>query len=128
MEEGIKYTEEVSNESLQETWLEMLRKYDKEGMFSLHVTLSKYKPSLTGNNTVEFSYDNKAQYDSIMAEKQEMLGFLRSRLRNDLLQLKLTAAERKDQKAYTPTEKLEKMMEGNPNINRLRNNLDLELI
>ena len=119
--------EDVIEAKFQEAWLEMIKNYEKIGRISLYSSLSKYKPTLTEGLEVELTYDNTAQLKLINSEKQSILEQLRNALRNDRLKLKLVISSGSYQKAYTQKEKLEKMIEKNPDINLLKDKLDLDL-
>ena len=71
--------------------------------------------------------DNTAQLQKINNEKSFILEHLRDALKNDQIKLKLVLSKGGYQKAYTQVEKLEKMIEKNPDINLLKDKLDLDL-
>ena len=119
--------EEINQEQLDRAWNSMVGIYQEKGRMSFYTTLTKYKPVLTDGPTVEITYDNKAQLQSINSEKGAILDYLRSTLRNDLISLSTVISDEEYQKPYTPAEKLEKLIEKNPNINLLKNKLDLDL-
>ena len=123
----VKNTETITEEKLASSWKELLKYYDSKGEISLYATLSKYEPKVVDENHIEIIYDNKSQYQAINFEKSEILVRLRKELNNDGLQLKLTISDKKYQRAYTPSEKLEKMIEKNPSINSLKEKLDLDI-
>ena len=119
--------EEINQDLLDRAWNSMVKTYQEKGRMSFYSTLTKYKPVLTDGPAVEVTYDNKAQLQSINTEKGNMLEYLRSTLKNDLLTIETIISDAEYQKPYTPAEKLEKLIEKNPNINLLKNKLDLDL-
>jgi DNA polymerase III subunit gamma/tau len=69
------------------------------------------------------------QKDHIIEQKPQMLSFIRKSLNNYALNFTVVIKENKKvQKAYLPAEKFQKMMEKNPDIEKLKNDLDLDLI
>jgi len=126
-EQIVKYKEAVTQEKLSEGWKKLLHDFDNKGRMMLYATLSKYPPKVIDNDHIEITYDNKAQAEAIRKEKTGILEILRAELKNDLLKLKLTISDQVHQRAYTDSEKLEKMIEKNPNISLLKNKLDLDL-
>ena len=56
-----------------------------------------------------------------------MLEILRANLKNDEVKIIPVISSEEYQKPYTPAEKLEQLIEKNPNINLLKNKLDLDL-
>jgi hypothetical protein len=68
------------------------------------------------------------QENFLLQKKTELMNFLRSKLSNNLLQLKTTVNETKTQDIlYTPSEKFAKLSEENPELKRLREVLDLDI-
>jgi DNA polymerase III subunit gamma/tau len=69
------------------------------------------------------------QKDHIIEQKPQMLHFIRKNLNNYALNFTVSIKESKVvQKAYLPAEKFQKMVEKNPDIEKLKNDLDLDLI
>lgn len=120
-------SEEVIDLKFQEAWQSLIKVYEDKGKISLFSSLSKYKPRLTENLEAEVTYDNTAQLHAINKERSTILEHLRNALKNDRIKLKLVVSEGRYQKAYTQAEKLEKMIEKNPDINLLKDTLDLDL-
>ncbi|MCX6232558.1 MAG: DNA polymerase III subunit gamma/tau [Bacteroidetes bacterium] len=95
---------------------------------SLYVTLSKNKPTII-ENTINLTIDNKIQETEIKHKKGEMLEFLRMKSGNKALQIEtqIIAIEKANDIAYTDNDKFKKMAEKNPDIIRLKDELNLEL-
>lgn len=123
----IRFKDKINEEKFRESWKSLMDDYDKQGKISLKTSLSKYDPILHEDHQIEITYDNKSQAEAIQAERLKILEKLRKELRNDLLQLKLVKSKQTDKKAYTASEKLEKLIEKNPSIDLLKNKLDLDL-
>ncbi|MBP6977787.1 MAG: DNA polymerase III subunit gamma/tau [Lentimicrobiaceae bacterium] len=95
---------------------------------NFHSTLTKRKPLLQDDFTIELTIDNKVQEVELNDKKQELLGFLRTRLKND--QIRISArihANSQDQRPYTPLEKYKKMTEKNPDLAHFKDQLGLEI-
>ncbi len=130
-EEGetiVRFKEAVNADKLTSSWNKLKKKYQSEGRMNLYTTLSTYEAQVVDDDHVVVTYDNESQAEIISREKQNILDFLRQDLKNDLLQLKLSISDKPYQKAFTDAEKLKKMIEKNPNINELKDRLDLDLM
>lgn len=80
-------------------------------------------------NTFEFKLQNKVKYDVFYEVKQEFLDFLRSKLENYEIQAEaIITAELTKAKPRTEQEKFEIMAAKNPNLNKLKEELGLDLI
>ena len=95
----------------------------------LYVTLSKNKAILKENNTIELSIDNKVQEEEIRTRKPEILEFLRKGTNNFSVQLEtvIVQTNEKEKILYTDTDKFEKMVEKNPDLQKLKDDLNLEI-
>lgn len=95
---------------------------------NFYSTLTKRKPLLQSDFTVELTIDNKVQEDELNDKKQEMMGFLRTRLKNDLIQLRtIVSANSTEQKPYTPSEKYRQLAGKNPELIKFKDQLGLEI-
>ncbi len=91
--------------------------------------MNTHKPQTGGNNIIEITVDNVIQKESIFEQKPEILSFLRKNLNNYAINLEVKITDNpKIHKAYLPAEKFQKMVEKNPDVERLKNDLDLDLI
>ena len=95
---------------------------------NFYSTLTKRKPALRKDHTIELIIDNKVQEDELNDKKQEMMGFLRTRLKNDQIQLKtIISANSTEQKPYTPHEKYKQLAGKNPELIKFKDQLGLEI-
>lgn len=95
---------------------------------SFHAILTKSIPYLKENFNIVLDIDNSMEEASLNIEKGELLDYLRKQLQNSTVQLSTNinyVAETK--KLYTQREKFMHMAEKNPSINKLRQQLDLEI-
>jgi DNA polymerase-3 subunit gamma/tau len=116
-------------EQLHLHWKGYAEKINKKGKVYLFSTLTKMLPLLRENFTVELSIENKTQEEELSLEKSELLTYLREKLNNYSIQLKTVMVELKEaQRLYTPFDKYKHMAEKNENLNKLKQQLDLEIL
>jgi len=93
-------------------------------------TLTSKDPKLEEDNTVSFIIDNNLQEEKINEIKNELIGFLKTELRNSFIELKLIISdkEKENNKLYTAEDKYKHMLSKNEKLNNLKQefNLDLE--
>jgi DNA polymerase III subunit gamma/tau len=104
-------------------------KVQQEGRKQLGASLNKHTPLLKENFIIEIPVDNAIQAADIKASRVELLGYMKTQLKNNAIQIQSRVVEEKELKdtAYTPTEKYNKMVEKNPDLNQLRQQFDLDL-
>jgi len=120
-----KLSEPFSQEELEAAWAHFSETLTKCNPI-LYTTLSRRKPVLKDESTIEFMFDNKVQEDEI--RKTTLLAYLRRHLRNDHIQLvTLLNHDHSDLKPYTPAEKYKKMAGKNPDLQKLRDKLELDI-
>jgi hypothetical protein len=91
--------------------------------------LTKKIPELKEEFKLLLTLDNKVLEREMKDRMQELHSHLRSILKNDmiLLMTKVATVEQQDKEAYFPDEIYKKMVEKNPEIKNLRDQLDLEI-
>lgn len=95
---------------------------------NLQTTLTKHKPILKEKYQIELVLENHVQEDEINLKKNDLISFLRKRLKNDLILIStVIQKDTSESKPYTPMEKFNKMAEKNPALRKLKNQLDLEI-
>jgi len=118
----------ITQSELERVWNDFSEIVQKAGKHSLYSTLMKKKPLLKGNNEVELIIENSVQNKEFIAERESLLEFLRTNLHNNMInvgvKIETTETERKP---YTSIEKFKRMAEKNPSIDKLRQQLDLDL-
>jgi DNA polymerase III subunit gamma/tau len=116
-----------SSQDFESAWKEMAERVKAEGKMQLYSTLIRRNPEIQGNQ-VKLVIDNKVQQEELVFEKGNILGFLREKLKNHLLQLdiEISAQEEKSSTPYTDIDKFRRMAEKNPNLLELKNNLGLD--
>ena len=89
--------------------------------------LSK-EPIVKEDNTVEVTLDNKALEDEFNNEKADLLACLRAELGNNNIRLTYNITKTETlKKLYTNRDKYLRMAEKNPNLQKLRERLDLDI-
>ncbi len=120
--------EEVTEAGLQEAWAQYVAKLDKTGRKIMASTLGIDIPRLLNGHTIWIQLPNSTMKKEIEREQSSLLEYLRDKLQNYDLVLKITINEEKNQQfAYTPEEKYEKLRAKNPAIDMLRKEFDLDL-
>ncbi len=94
---------------------------------NLFSTLTKHKLEINGN-IITLPVDNKVQADLIKEKKADLLGFFREKLNNYQIQLETKVTEAAtSNKPYTAHDKYDKMVEKNPALKNLKDQLSLEI-
>ncbi len=94
----------------------------------LYSTLKSSRPLLQAGWTIAFALSNKVLEDELNTRKTELMEFLRLRLNNFKIQLQTSISEvQVSHKPYTDKEKFALMAERNPDLRKLREELDLEI-
>ncbi|TVQ08381.1 MAG: DNA polymerase III subunit gamma/tau [Bacteroidetes bacterium] len=128
LEQEDKPEESFSENDLLDVWDKLKENY-KISSVSIFTALNTHPPVLIDDITIEMGVDNLVQQDNIFEQKPQILSFLRKNLNNYAINFQVRIKEnRKVQKAYLPAEKFQKMVDKNPDLERLKNDLDLDLI
>lgn len=118
--------DEVRPEQFASAWKNLAESYEKES-HALFLAMTKYEPLLNKDGLIVVFLDNAIQEDIIAERKIDLLSKLRKALNNYGLQMETRIKENGfQQKAYLPREKLQKLLEKNPMIGRLKKELDLD--
>jgi DNA polymerase-3 subunit gamma/tau len=112
-----------------EVWVQYAELAEKAGRHSMASTLLARKPILKENFLIELCIDNQVQENEMRAERTELLTYLRSRLNNYKIDIetsiKLMPAE--ERKYFTQKEKFYRLAELYPVLNKLKQQLDLDI-
>ncbi len=113
-------------EQMLEAWNKIAEPYKADSL-GLYLAMTKNKPLLGDDNIVLVTTDNVIQADLVKKRKPELLSKLRKAMGNYTVDIKTTINKLVTaEKAYLPTEKLEKLIEKNPAIDKLRDALKLD--
>ena len=117
-----------TQEELKEAWKKYYFKLTDLGEKSVASVLVADEPTLSGKFDILFSLPNNLMFEQLEKIKPKLLRFLRERLNNYGINIKLSVNETIEKKfAYTPQEKFEKLQEINPLIDKLRITFQLDL-
>lgn len=112
---------------LLQVWKELAATFMDDSR-SLYVAMTKHEPALKGS-TIHLDVDNAIQADEVSERKIVLLNHLRRELNNYAIRIEVSILENNhNQKAYLPKEKLQKLIEKNPDIERLTKDLDLDIL
>ncbi len=119
----------VDETSMLHAWKEMAEHFNRKGRISLFASLTKNQPTIDENGEITLLLDNLSQEETITGYKTEMLSMLRNNLEAPHLTLK-TVVDKKNisKKAYTTKEKFDELAKKNPSIQKLKDDLNLELL
>ena len=110
-----------------DAWKEMNSMFLKMGKTNLSLALTSNTPNLSDNFLIEITLSNTSQIELIQEEKMNLLGFLRKRLNNDLIDLIPKVIQSNTENTpYTNSDKYKKMYEQNKNLAILGQKLGLD--
>ena len=98
-----------------------------ENQPSLQSVLKENRPKLMNNTEVVFKLYNEAQDKDLKDHGEALLMKLRTQLNNYKLKLKTIIVETQAFKAAGPIDKYNRMVEKNPNLKKLKEQLNLEI-
>ena len=119
--------DEFSEQHLQKIWIERVNLLfqGKPGILS---SLTKHKPILKEDLTIELKLDGKHQLEQLQENRSVLIEAIRKDLNNFSVQLETPVEEIiVSKKAYTPKEIYQSMVVENPNLEILREQLGLDL-
>ncbi|WP_072992458.1 DNA polymerase III subunit gamma/tau [Pseudozobellia thermophila] len=117
-----------TEEEMQRHWADFVNEIDAKGRKILASNLSSDVPKLLQDTTIWIELPNSTMKKEIEREQYDLMEYLKSKLNNHFINLKITVNEETAKKfAFTPEEKYEKLREKNPAIDLLRQTFDLDL-
>lgn len=118
----------ISESTLMDAWDEYAELLKNNGNMSLGSIMTARKPVLKNETELILQIDSSHAEPIVQAGKAELLAFLRERVNNFALQMEYILVKTPNlRKAYTSDEKFKKMAEKNPNLETLRQRLDLDI-
>ncbi len=127
-ENGLKKAKEsFSYEQLLDAWKAIAASYKQESL-ALFMAMTGDKPKLSGEHLLIIRVDNAIQQDLVSEKKPEILTGLHKALKNNYIDIKTEIKEKRGRKkAYLPAEKLRELINKNPDIKKLKDELGLDL-
>lgn len=117
-----------TEEEMQKHWADFVDILDNAGRKILASNLHSDVPKLTDNFTIWIELPNGTMKKEIEREKYDLMEYLKLKLHNHFIQLRITVNEATAKKfAFTPEEKYQKLREKNPAIDLLRKEFDLDI-
>ncbi|SHF46126.1 DNA polymerase-3 subunit gamma/tau [Arenibacter palladensis] len=117
-----------TEEEMQKHWADFVDILDNDGRKILASNLHSDVPKLTDNFTIWIELPNGTMKKEIEREKYDLMEYLKLKLNNHFIQLRITVNEATAKKfAFTPEEKYMKLREKNPAIDLLRKEFDLDI-
>jgi len=101
----------------------------KEDSSLLYSALTSYKPVLQADNVLLITVGNTVLEKELNDRRNMLLEFLRDELKNDFITMQVTVTEQPTEikKYMTDRDKLDAMAAQNPNVKKLKDQLNLEL-
>ncbi len=129
--ESAPYKEQNESFSI-ELFEESLVRYaeSRKGESALYYSaLTSYKPVLQADNVLLITVENTVLAKEFNDRRNALLEYLRKELKNDFITTKVVVTEQPSEtrKYMNDREKLDAMASQNPNVNKLRDQLNLEL-
>lgn len=120
--------QEFTNNDLVVAWNKLADKMSEE-QIHLAQTLKSHQPVLDKNgSTILVTVHNNIQEKRIQEEQELIMGHLKNSLKNDAINISIVVDETvQEKKYYTNSEKLQMMIQKNPDLNFLRKKFDLDL-
>ncbi len=117
-----------TEEDMQKHWSDFVEILDNDGRKILASNLHSDVPKLIDNFTLWIELPNGTMKKEIEREKYDLMEYLKQKLNNHFIQLRITVNEATTKKfAFTPEEKYQKLREKNPAIDLLRKEFDLDI-
>jgi len=113
---------------MQQHWTDFVKAIDAKGQKILASNLSSDVPKLLKESTIWIELPNHTMKKEIERGQYDLMEYLKSKLNNHFIELKITVNEETAKKfAFTPEEKYGKLREKNPAIDLLKKTFDLDL-
>ncbi len=128
MEQVFDRTEEFDIEKIEES-LNRYAELKKADSALYYAALTSNKPVLAGGNVLQITVGNTVLEKELNERRNALLEFLRNDMKNDFITLQVIVTEQQSEtkKYMNDREKLDAMAAQNPNVNKLRDQLNLEL-
>ncbi len=113
-------------DQLRDAWVGLATTHKEE--LRLRELIENYIPTLVEENMAQIQMPNPWQLSQMRSAMPKLMAELRQKLKNDLLTVQLVLAEyNQEQMAFTADEKFAVMVQANPVLAQLKENLDLQI-
>jgi DNA polymerase-3 subunit gamma/tau len=118
----------LNENSLKEVWTMYMQKLGETGKNSLSVIYKNATRAIKSSTIIELTLASQHEREMIDEDKINILQFLRSRLKNSLVDFEFVINQAiQSTRPFTAEDRFKVMAEKNPVLNDLRNSLGLEL-
>lgn len=118
--------EEFSETEMLVQWIKYANRLGDKGQKIMESLLLINDPKLEGTLIIHELPNESSKHD-FESEKRELLGYLRGKLHNHDIDLKIVVNESIDaRKAFTPQDRYNRLNELNPNLEKMRKMFDLD--
>ncbi|MCA6364694.1 MAG: DNA polymerase III subunit gamma/tau [Bacteroidetes bacterium] len=117
-----------NQEQLEAAWNAFAEQLKAARKFNDHAAVTMNRPEKTGEMSVRYTVFNASALENLEADKTELMTFLRQKLNNYHFTLDIVLSkEEGQQRLYTPQDKFRRLAELNPDLQKLRQQFDLDL-
>jgi DNA polymerase III subunit gamma/tau len=117
-----------NQEQLEAAWNAFAEQLKAARKLNDHAALTMNRPEKTGEMSVRYTVFNASALENLEADKTELMTFLRQKLNNYHFTLDFVLSkEEGQQRLYTPQDKFRRLAELNPDLQKLRQQFDLDL-
>jgi DNA polymerase III subunit gamma/tau len=117
-----------NQEQLEAAWAAFAEQLKAAKKLNDHAAVTMNRPEKTGELSVRYTVFNASALENLEADKTELMTFLRQKLNNYHFTLDIQLSkEEGQQRLYTPQDKFRRLAELNPDLQKLRQQFDLDL-
>ncbi len=127
--QSFKRMKPVTGETLIKAWREYIKDLERKEDHGIYAVLNPISPEIEDDFVIRIKLQNSVHKNLVQEESDNILGFLRNELENDLLHFDLSVSfsETKDLAPFTSQDKLKYLIEINPVLEKLKDTLGLEI-
>ncbi len=128
VEEPDAVEEEFTANELKEEWLKYAEDNFKSNKVRLYSVMINSIPEISDKNTLFLNLTNESQKINFNEVKADIINYLRKKLNNSKLELKIQLAKfkSKEKHIYTEEDKLKYLMEKHPELSTMKQKLGLD--
>jgi DNA polymerase III subunit gamma/tau len=120
--------EHFTQDAFFKVWNDYAAKAKQSSKINIFTLMTSNPPRLRENFLIEVTIENKIQEGLLIAEKIDLLNFLRVELKNFAIEISTVQAEQDTRKKlYTSSEKYQHLVEKNPKLEEFRRRFGLEV-